>query len=156
MSVYPVIEKIKVNRDYWNINKMNNLNCRPESGPAEAVHSLPVSHSVGSEQEQLRCALGPEVEQELSVWGTVETHQRLKYFFYEDYISIRSRYGKKYFQIWNHLYFIELLKRWYELKCSMLLKGKKGRGVRYYQKIFNSSLDNLIHKYNAFVSFNSV
>ena len=80
-----------------------------------------------------------------------ETHQRLKYFFYEDYISIRSRY----FQIWNHLYFIELLKRWYELKCSMLLKGKRGRGVRYYQKIFNSSLDNLIHKYNAFVSFDS-
>ena len=51
------------------------LNLRPEPRPVEAVHAVQVGDSVRPEQQHLRPALGQEVEQELSVWGTLETDE---------------------------------------------------------------------------------
>ena len=42
------------------------------------MHAVPSRDSVGPEQDQLRSALGQEVEQELSVWRTLETDQGVR------------------------------------------------------------------------------
>ena len=75
---YDSIQKLYLGSNFGLVWTMFNLYCRSEARQPEALHALQGCDSVGSEQDQLRSALGQEVEQKLPLWRKLETDEGVR------------------------------------------------------------------------------